>query len=80
MEVKLLKRSIVRPQSTAHPLLPHFAANLPPEVLARLASNKEASDSSSPSGRHLVANFGKAVPLGETQHMYLVVTNRCGND
>ena len=26
--------------------------------------------------QHLVANFGKAVPLGDTQHMFLVVTNR----
>ncbi|GLC49027.1 hypothetical protein PLESTB_000174500 [Pleodorina starrii] len=26
--------------------------------------------------RHLVADFGKAVPLGETRQMYLVLTNR----
>ena len=28
------------------------------------------------SDRHLVANFGTAVPLGDTQHMFLDVTNR----
>ena len=52
------------------------SANLPPEVLARLASNKDAASTVLAADRHLVANFGKAVPLGETQHMYLVVTNR----
>ena len=49
--------------------------NLPPEVLARLASHHDAS-SAAHRRRHLVANFGQAVPLGETQHMILVVTNQ----
>jgi len=45
-------------------------SNLPPELLSRLSSHKQASS------RHFVANFGSAVPLGETRHMYLLVTNR----
>lgn len=49
-----------------------FSGNLSPEVLSRLSSNREASVAN----RHLVANFGKAVPLGDTKHMILIVTNR----
>ena len=51
------------------------AGNLPPEVLSRLASHHDASSAAN-RRRHLVANFGQAVPLGETQHMILVVTNQ----
>ncbi|KAG1668832.1 hypothetical protein FOA52_004926 [Chlamydomonas sp. UWO 241] len=47
-------------------------AHVPAEARERLFSARQAAISS----RHLVANFGCDVPIGETRHMYLVVTNR----
>ncbi len=46
---------------------PARAAHLPPEILARISSGRQASTAN----RHLVANFGEAVPLGETRHMWV---------
>ncbi|MEW5301041.1 MAG: hypothetical protein WDW36_003924 [Sanguina aurantia] len=46
--------------------------HLPPDITARINAHK----SPLVTNRHLEANFGAAVPLGETRQMYLVVSNR----
>lgn len=56
------------------PTLHTCTAHLSPEVQAKYGLNKQGARAAG--SRHLVADFGTAVPLGETRHMYLVVTNR----
>jgi hypothetical protein len=63
----------VTPLPTPHPP----AGHLPPEVLARLGNSRLVQRATAqgsgppvqPPHKHLVANFGEAVPLGETRTM-----------
>ncbi|EFJ49783.1 hypothetical protein VOLCADRAFT_104231 [Volvox carteri f. nagariensis] len=69
-------------------ILARIASGAAASTTTTAASSGDAAAASAASGaasaawplptpqRHLVADFGKAVPLGETRQMYLVLTNR----
>eukprot|EP00798_Chlamydomonas_sp_ICE-L_P024309 gene24309-9913_t len=59
----------------------HFVGmtHLPPSILSKISSVRSPGSPPTPfplGDKHLVANFGEAVPLGETRHQYLIITNR----